>query len=256
MPELIHTLRLPVPVDRAWAALDDPDLVASAFPGADVSDRGADDVSGELSVKVGPVRARYAGAVRVTWRDRPARRFVLEATGDEVDGLGTLRATIHVTLSEADDGAATDVELRTNLAVTGRVAQFGDAVLDDVLGRHLQGLASGLEAAGFPEAAPGPTCPSGVARSWILEEPDPDPSRARAGLVDRAPAVRRPGPRGGGSGRAARAAGRGPSARSPSSSSLPPPPPPPAATSASASAAAVPAASVPPPAPPARRPRS
>ena len=49
MPELIHTLRLPVPVDRAWAALDDPDLVASAFPGAAVSDRGADDVSGELS---------------------------------------------------------------------------------------------------------------------------------------------------------------------------------------------------------------
>ena len=221
MPELIHTLRLPVPVDRAWAALDDPDLVASVFPGAAVSDRGSDDVSGELSVKVGPVRARYAGAVRVTWRDRPARRFVLEATGDEVDGLGTLQATIHVTLNEADDGAATDVELRTNLAVTGRVAQFGDAVLDDVLGRHLQGLASGLEAAGFPEAAPArPARRAGVAE----EPPGPEPSAGGR------PSSCRPPPQDleeAGSGRAARAAGRGPPPGAPASSLPPPPPPPP-----------------------------
>ena len=220
MPELIHSFRLPVPVARAWAALDDPDLVAAAFPGATVRDRGADSVSGQLAVKVGPVTTRYDGTVTVSWRDRPARRFVLTVVGDEVGGAGQLAATIHVTLAAVDE--ETDVEVRSNLGITGRVGQFGEGILSDVLERMLADLATGLIQAGFPERrcwrwtspplgpVPAPSrtsswvstnrCRSGSPTSrwpstprrtsWTSQSPHPSPSAAAA--PPRRPLLRRP----------------------------------------------------------------
>lgn len=181
MPELIHTFRLPVPIERAWAALDDPGRVAAAFPGAAVRDRERQSLAGELVVKVGPVTARYEGTITVTWRDLEARRFVLQVVATEIGGVGRLEATIHVTLEPS--GGATTVEVRTNLNLSGRVAQFGDGVLSDVMARMFADLGSALEAAGFPEApvleldplAPDLDPPRAEPAFGFVAEPEPEP---------------------------------------------------------------------------------
>src|SRR5690606_8533971 len=67
-------------------------------------------------------------------KDVTARRVVVEAKGRETRGAGTAAATVTAQLHE--QGESTRVTVRTDLAITGRPAQFGRGVMDDV-GRKL-----------------------------------------------------------------------------------------------------------------------
>ena len=59
------TYQVDAPVERVWAFLTDPENVVSCIPGASL-DEMVDERSfrGRVSVKVGPVEARYKGEAR------------------------------------------------------------------------------------------------------------------------------------------------------------------------------------------------
>ncbi|WP_405769664.1 SRPBCC family protein [Actinacidiphila glaucinigra] len=150
--ELHHEFGVPVPVADAWRALLDIERVAPCMPGATVEEYDGETVRGTVKVKVGPVTVTYRGTAVFEERDGTAHRVVLAARGKEVRGQGTARATVTGTLTEKD--GATVVSVTTDLAVTGRPAQFGRGVMaevgDRIIGRFADCLAGRLAAPQAP----------------------------------------------------------------------------------------------------------
>ena len=153
--ELQHTFTVPAPVDAAWATLLDVEGIAPCFPGAALTSVDGDEFAGTVKVKLGPVSLQYAGKGRFVERDEAARRVTLEANGSDKRGNGTAGATVHARLEPAGD-AQTRVIVDTDLKVTGRPAQFGRGVLQDVGGRIIEQFATCLATRMAPVDEPAP----------------------------------------------------------------------------------------------------
>jgi carbon monoxide dehydrogenase subunit G len=113
------------------------------MPGAELQEVEGDEYRGVVKVKVGPITAQYKGRASVVERDVSGLRAVLRAEGRETRGQGTATATI--TASFHPDAAGSRVAIATDLAVTGRVAQFGRGVLADVSSKLLSQFVECLE---------------------------------------------------------------------------------------------------------------
>ncbi len=133
--ELSHEFRVPVPVEQTWQAFNDLDRVAPCFPGATLTSAEGDSFSGGVKVKLGPISMQYAGTGTWQERDESARRAVIVARGKDKRGNGTASATVTAQLSVDGDGTA--VSVHTELKVTGKPAQFGRGVMQDVSDRLL-----------------------------------------------------------------------------------------------------------------------
>ncbi|WP_405513718.1 SRPBCC domain-containing protein [Streptomyces canus] len=174
--ELHHEFTVPVPVDEAWRALLDIERVAPCMPGASVEDYDGKTVTGSVKVKVGPITVTYRGTAVFEEQDESAHRMVLIASGRETRGQGTARATVTGTLTGQDGGTA--VSVRTDLAVTGRPAQFGRGVMAEVGDRLVGQFARCLaERLGEPERVPGPVGEPETAPEPVrpAQEPDDEP---------------------------------------------------------------------------------
>jgi carbon monoxide dehydrogenase subunit G len=171
--ELEHTFTVPVGVEQAWAEFQDIASVALCFPGATVSGVEGDTFSGSVKVKLGPIALVYNGSGTFTEKDETAHRFVVDAKGKDKRGNGTAGATVTLTMTETSAGStgstdATDVKVHTDLAVTGKPAQFGRGVMQDVsdklLGQFVacleQRLGEGADTASAPQAQAAPTEPA------------------------------------------------------------------------------------------------
>jgi uncharacterized protein len=128
--ELTNEFTVGVPTEQAWALLTDVERIAPCMPGAELQEVEGDEYLGVVKVKVGPITAQYKGRATFVERDAPGLRAVLKAEGRETRGQGNASATISASLHP--DAGGTRVAIVTDLAVTGRVAQFGRGVLADV----------------------------------------------------------------------------------------------------------------------------
>ncbi len=185
---LEHEFTVPVPVEQAWDVLLDVERVAPCMPGATIESVDGDSFTGKVKVRVGPVTVAYSGSASFLEKDAAARRVVVQAKGRETRGAGTAAATVTAVLNEVDGGTKVNVE--TDLAITGRPAQFGRGVMDEVgaklLGQFADCLADRLgaeEAAPAAEAAVvGETAaPSGAAETADAVEPAGAGADAAAG---------------------------------------------------------------------------
>jgi carbon monoxide dehydrogenase subunit G len=129
--ELTHRFSVPVGVDEAFATFEDIASVAECFPGASVTAVSGQTFEGTAKVKLGPIAMLYAGTGSFLERDAAAHRMVVEAKGRDKRGNGTAGATIRATFTP-DGDARTDVEVLTDLQITGKPAQFGRGVIQDV----------------------------------------------------------------------------------------------------------------------------
>lgn len=128
--ELTHHFDVPAGAAAAWDVLTDIERIAGCMPGATIENVEGDTFTGSVKVKVGPMQLTYRGNARFVESDAAARTATIEAAGRETRGAGTAKATVRAQLEPADIG--THVTLVTDLAVTGRPAQFGRGVLNDV----------------------------------------------------------------------------------------------------------------------------
>jgi uncharacterized protein len=159
--DLTHRFSVPAHIDEAWKAFNNLEGLAPCFPGATIDSIAGDEFTGSVRIKLGPVALVYNGSGRYVERNDQDRRVVIEARGKDKRGNGT--ATAIVTASFAESGEQTDVEVLTDLAITGKPAQFGRGVISDVSdrlldqflacvsGRFTEGLGATEEAA--PSAA-------------------------------------------------------------------------------------------------------
>jgi carbon monoxide dehydrogenase subunit G len=157
--ELSHSFTVPADVETTWATFMDLEEVGGCFPGATVTEASAEGFAGTVKVKLGPIALVYAGTGAFVERDDSAHRAVIEAKGKDKRGNGTAGATVTIQLTDAG-GGSTRADVQTDLAVTGKPAQFGRGVMQDVsdklLGQFvgcIEGKLSPAEAAA-PAAAP------------------------------------------------------------------------------------------------------
>jgi carbon monoxide dehydrogenase subunit G len=141
--ELHHEFTVPASAEVAWATLLDLERVGGCFPGATVTEFSDDGFSGTVKVKLGPIALLYAGSGTFVERDASVRRAVIEAKGKDKRGNGTAGATVTLQLSPAGD--QTRVEVDTDLAITGKPAQFGRGVMQDVSDKLLQQFVDCIE---------------------------------------------------------------------------------------------------------------
>ncbi len=141
--ELTHRFTVPTGVEETWAHFEDIASVAECFPGAQVTSADGDSFAGSVKVKLGPIALVYNGSGTFVEKDEEAKRFVVDAKGKDKRGNGTAGA--HVTVSMADADGSTDVSVQTDLAITGKPAQFGRGVMQDVSDKLLGQFVACLE---------------------------------------------------------------------------------------------------------------
>lgn len=175
--EIANEFSLGLPLERAWPLLTNLERIAPAMPGVTVDGVEGDALRATMRVKVGPIGVTYRAVVTVVSADPAANTVVLRASGREARGSGTVEATITALLRTVEDAPErTAVDLLTDVAVTGRVAQFGGGVMREVADRLLRQFARRLEqqlveqpelaelaASATPEAATAAATPVGAA---------------------------------------------------------------------------------------------
>jgi carbon monoxide dehydrogenase subunit G len=149
--ELEHRFTVPASIGETWVAFNDPERIVPCFPGATLISVDGDAFTGSAKIKLGPIALQYNGVGTYLERDELSYRIVLEAKGKDRRGNGTANVTVTAQLRADSEG--TGVDVTTDLAVTGKPAQFGRGVMQDVsdklLGQFLACLQTKL---GAPEA--------------------------------------------------------------------------------------------------------
>jgi carbon monoxide dehydrogenase subunit G len=141
--EIADSFRVSTPINDTWRVLLDIEGIAPCLPGAQLQEVDGVEYRGVVKVKVGPITAQYKGTATLAEVDESAHRILIDAAGRDTRGQGNAKATIVVTMSE--DSGGTRVEVVTDLAITGKVAQFGRGVLDDVSAKLLRQFVENLE---------------------------------------------------------------------------------------------------------------
>jgi hypothetical protein len=131
------------PVEQAWETLLDLERITPCLPGAALEEESGDEYKGTMTIRLGPVTQKYNGTVSFEEADEESRRAVLKADGKDARGQGTASATITSTLSEEDGG--TKVHVETDMHLTGRAAQFGRGVQQEVATKLINQFAECLE---------------------------------------------------------------------------------------------------------------
>ena len=122
-----------VPADRsaAWELLLDVPRVVPCMPGATlVEEVDESNWKASMSVKLGPIALTFATDVCREAADEQAGRVLLSANARETRGRGSAQATIESTLTSIDGG--TRVDVATDLNLSGKVAQYGRGIVQDV----------------------------------------------------------------------------------------------------------------------------
>lgn len=167
--------------DAAWALLNDVERIAPCVPGAQLTDVAGETYGGKVKVKIGPITAEYKGKATITTRDVAARRLTLTGKGQDVRGQGTAGADLEMLVTP--EGAGSRVTLGTDLAITGKVAQLGKGVMQDVSGRLVDQFVANLKALApaAPEApvdapiTPTPAEPAIAAAPRLIDAPEAEP---------------------------------------------------------------------------------
>ncbi len=153
--ELEHSFTVPSDIETAWSTLLDVERIALCMPGATLTSVEGDTFKGQVKIKLGPVTMVYGGVASFTEKDQANHRAVIAASGSETKGTSTAQANV-ITQLVVESEQVTRVDVTTDLAITGKPAQFGRGVMQDVAGRIIGQFAGNLEqliSAGSPSEA-------------------------------------------------------------------------------------------------------
>jgi carbon monoxide dehydrogenase subunit G len=132
---------VPASPSAVYDLLIDLEQVGGCIPGGNVGPQGDDGShAAEVVVKLGPMRFNYRGTVRLVDREETDRRAALTADLREARGQGAAKARMEMSVQAEDNGSR--VVTHTEVQLTGRAAQMGRGVIDDVAGRMVEDMAA------------------------------------------------------------------------------------------------------------------
>ena len=118
-----------VPTDRetVWRALNDPEVLKECLPGCQVIEKTSEtEMTATLVIKVGPVKATFAGGVTLSDLD-PPNGYTISGQG-QGGAAGFASGEAKVKLVEED--GATVVQYDVDAKVGGKLAQIGSRLID------------------------------------------------------------------------------------------------------------------------------
>lgn len=136
--ELSDEIRINAPRDVVYAALNDPEVLQDCIPGCEeLVQHSPEELEAKVVLKIGPVKARFAGAVTL---DKTQGPEAFSLTGEGKGGAaGFAKGGADVTLAE--EGDETVLTYVAKVEMGGKIAQLGS--------RLIQGTAKKLSAKFF-----------------------------------------------------------------------------------------------------------
>jgi len=118
---------LPASRDKVWAMLNDPEVLKACIPGCEQLDRISEsEFQAVATIKVGPVKARWKGKVRLSDLD-PPNSYRISGEG-EGGAAGFARGGAKVSLSEQDSGTRLSYDVEAQIG--GKLAQLGQRLIN------------------------------------------------------------------------------------------------------------------------------
>ena len=178
--DMTGDFRIAAPREAVWKALNNPEILRQAIPGCEELEKTADnEFTAKVTVKVGPVKARFTGKVTLSDLD-PPNGYKISGEG-QGGPAGFAKGGADVKL--ASDGDATILSYNVNAAIGGKLAQIGARLIDGTahkLAEEFFGRFAGLVSAG--------TAPM-VAAAPSAAEPAPAPAPVAATLQPATPSA-------------------------------------------------------------------
>ncbi|WP_284753145.1 SRPBCC family protein [Arthrobacter sp. efr-133-R2A-120] len=134
--ELKHHFVVPSSLEDTWHSFNQLEDIAPCFPGATLTSVSGEQFTGTVKVKLGPIAMIYTGTGEFLERNQETHTVVISATGKDKRGNGTAGATVTAVLTP--DGDGTSVDVTTDMNVTGKPAQFGRGVIQDISDKLLE----------------------------------------------------------------------------------------------------------------------
>jgi carbon monoxide dehydrogenase subunit G len=140
---------IPVERERLWDFLMDVPNVGRCVPGVETIEAvDGNAYKGGLKVQVGPIRLWLEGTLTIEEGDRNAWRARMRAEANDRRLGGGIRARLSLALTPAEVG--TRVQIDTDLAVLGKIGEFGQPLIkrkaDALLAEFARNLRSALAA--------------------------------------------------------------------------------------------------------------
>jgi carbon monoxide dehydrogenase subunit G len=127
--KLQHRTEVSANPEDVWAFLQDTPAVVQCMPGAELVDELGDDrYEGVLRVGIGPLKMNYAGKASVVERDADTHRIVLDASGRDSRGSGSVQAHVQLQVMPVESGSR--IEVVSDIDLTGRIASLGRGIRD------------------------------------------------------------------------------------------------------------------------------
>jgi carbon monoxide dehydrogenase subunit G len=122
------TVRVSATTDELWDLIGDIEAVAGCIPGlSDFSSDGPNQFSALMTQKVGPVTARFRLKTTLTDLERGSGLTAL-SEGRDPELESSVRAEQRFSFRPSGD--ATDVDISADIRMTGRVATFGQRIIN------------------------------------------------------------------------------------------------------------------------------
>jgi carbon monoxide dehydrogenase subunit G len=120
-------VQLPATREAVWTKLNDPVVLKGCVPGCEQLDKVSDtEFQAIASIKVGPVKARWKGKVRLSDLD-PPNGYKISGEGD--GGIaGFAKGGASVTLTEKDGGTLLSYNVEAQIG--GKLAQLGQRLVN------------------------------------------------------------------------------------------------------------------------------
>ena len=125
--ELTGQQLIPATLQRTWQALNDPHTLKACINGCEaIEETAPNEYAVTMTVKVGPVSARFKGRLRLSDLKPPTSYTIFFEGQGGVAGFAKGTASVELT----PEGAATRLAYRANAQVGGKLAQIGSRVID------------------------------------------------------------------------------------------------------------------------------
>jgi carbon monoxide dehydrogenase subunit G len=159
--EFDNSFHVPLSQAKAWALLMDIPRIAPCMPGAELTEIvDPRNFKGKIAVRLGPVALTFDGCVAFDSVDDVNHTARIKAQGSDAKGRGAGNATTTFRIEPA--AAGSKVLIRTDLTLSGAVAQYGrgvgmiQATAAQLVGQFAGNLRAELARTQSREAAPAP----------------------------------------------------------------------------------------------------
>lgn len=134
------------PAAQLWALFDELERVVPCMPGASYLGLDGQEHRVGMKVKIGAIVSNFQGTVSFTHKDAQARVAIMRGAAKDTGGKGAASALIETRLTALAPGR-TQVDVTTDLSMTGRLAQFGGPIVADIAQRLVQQFTDNLHQA-------------------------------------------------------------------------------------------------------------